>query len=437
MHDAPPSYPLPFDETRRLQVLESLAILDTEPEPEFERLTWLAQRHFGTKFAFFSLVADNRQWFKSGCGLDVFETGRDVSFCAHAIMRDELLIVLDATRDGRFSDNPLVTGPPHIRFYAGAPIVVDGALIGSLCVIDDMPRDSFSDTDATALAAFGQIVQDAIRARQRTRAEVVSLEKQLKAERELANAAANAKRQFLDLIGHELRTPLNAVIGFADAISKECLGPVTPPGYREFAEQIVYSGHRQLQLIQRIIQLTADGRVELVEEVIDLRAHISQCVDAMTGDAVVKKIHLTATAPDLPVSLLADPIHVEQMLLELIGNAIKFLPENGHVSINHAVTPSGCIAITISDDGAGISDAAMETALGTFSQLSEGLGRLHEGAGIGLPIVKKLAELHGAEFSITSSKTNAANATIVFPGYRTIDHTASSQTSDAGDPQAL
>lgn len=147
------------DEPGRLQSLRSLRILDTHPEERFDRLTRLAKRLFDVPIALVSLVDENRQWFKSIQGLDATETPRDVSFCAHAILGESLLVVPDATKDARFADNPLVVGEPHIRFYAGYPIEApDGSKLGTLCIIDNQPRHFGSD-ELEALADLAQIVE--------------------------------------------------------------------------------------------------------------------------------------------------------------------------------------------------------------------------------------------------------------------------------------
>lgn len=133
--------PLPADEPQRLAALCALEILDTPAEARFDRLTRLAQRHFRTPIALIGLVDRDRQWFKSRQGLAAAQTPRDISLCAHATMRDDLFCVEDARADPRFADNPLVSGPPHIRFYAGAPLrSPEGARVGTLSVIDVRPR---------------------------------------------------------------------------------------------------------------------------------------------------------------------------------------------------------------------------------------------------------------------------------------------------------
>ena len=131
----------PKNETRRLKVLWQYDVLDTVPEEVFDDLTDLAANICEAPIALISLVDEDRQWFKAKVGTTVAETSRDVSFCAHAILKPDLLIVPDATKDKRFKNNPIVTGPQKIRFYAGAPLVTpDGYALGTLCVLDQKAR---------------------------------------------------------------------------------------------------------------------------------------------------------------------------------------------------------------------------------------------------------------------------------------------------------
>jgi signal transduction histidine kinase len=415
-----PPFPKPVNEDYRLVVLEDIGILDSGSAPEFDRLTRLAARHFDVMIALVSIVGEHRQWFKSCFGLDASETDRRHAFCSHTILGADIMVVPDATRDGRFKDNPLVTGPPNIRFYAGAPLIIDGAAIGTFCLVDDTPRSEFTDEDKACLSAFAQIAIDEIRLADLSRiARNPYVEKLRRAQRR-TDAAEEAKTQFLAMMSHELRTPLNAVIGFAEAISGEILGPVSPPQYRDFARHIVEGGRRQLRLIERMLQLTDQGKIELQEETIDLKALVHHCTDSLAGEALLARIVLREDLPKEPLCLCADPVHMEQIVLELISNAMKATPRGEHIRIAASVDDSRAITVSIVDNGCGISELDFPEAVDVFSQVSKGYDRKTEGAGIGLPIVRKLAELHGATLSLTPRAECGTCASVCFPAYRTV-----------------
>ena len=151
---------IPANETGRLLSLHQLQILDTQPERHFDRITSIARRVFRTRICLVSLVDTNRQWFKSRQGLDVEETPRAISFCGHAILDDDVFVIEDALSDSRFFDNPLVSGEPNIRFYAGCPVRGPGGYrIGTLCVIDSEARE-FPNADRELLRDMAALVED-------------------------------------------------------------------------------------------------------------------------------------------------------------------------------------------------------------------------------------------------------------------------------------
>ncbi len=153
-----PAYPK--NEDIRLATLRSLDILDTEPEERFDRLTRIAKRLFGVPIALVSFVDINRQWFKSSQGLETTEMPRDISFCGHTILGNDIFIIPDTLLDNQFYDNPLVLKEPKIRFYAGVPLVVsNGIKIGTLCIIDRIPR-TISKEDKDLLRDLGQMAVD-------------------------------------------------------------------------------------------------------------------------------------------------------------------------------------------------------------------------------------------------------------------------------------
>lgn len=149
---------IPANESDRIRALRDLLILDSEPEARFDAITSYCQSRFGVQIALVSLVDTDRQWFKSACGLTAKETPRDISFCGHAILEDQVFIIPDARQDERFHDNPLVVGAPFIRFYAGAPLKLSsGHAVGTLCLIDSRPR-KLADEEREHLEVLAHMV---------------------------------------------------------------------------------------------------------------------------------------------------------------------------------------------------------------------------------------------------------------------------------------
>lgn len=149
--------PKPFNEKERLRELNRFSILDSAPEPEFDELVELASRICKAPISMISLVDEDRQWFKSKIGLSTDQTDRNISFCGHAILNNDVMVVADTTSDQRFSDNPFVTETPSIRFYAGAPIVSNGHTLGTICILDVVPRNISEEEIRTLKILAGQV----------------------------------------------------------------------------------------------------------------------------------------------------------------------------------------------------------------------------------------------------------------------------------------
>ena len=187
--------PIPKNETRRLKVLWQYEVLDTVPEEVFDDLTNLAAYICEAPIALISLVDEDRQWFKARTGVTLKETAREISFCAHAIVKEGVFVVPDATKDARFKNNPLVTGPQKIRFYAGAPLITpDGHALGTLCVLDKNPR-TLRPQQQQALSVLARHVVSQLELRRHARElQQVSVNR-----REQASALARAKAEIVRL----------------------------------------------------------------------------------------------------------------------------------------------------------------------------------------------------------------------------------------------
>ncbi|MEM7184006.1 MAG: GAF domain-containing protein [Spirochaetota bacterium] len=172
--------PIPNNDIERLASLHALQLLDTIEEERFDRITRLASQLLGVNIALVSLVDENRQWFKSKCGLDAPETPRDISFCGHAIMKDEIFYIPNSLEDERFHDNPLVTGPPHVIFYAGKPLKTkSGHNIGTLCMIHDKPK-RLSPEEFQLIEDIGKIAENEINVMTLSRALIIQKESEEK-----------------------------------------------------------------------------------------------------------------------------------------------------------------------------------------------------------------------------------------------------------------
>jgi sigma-B regulation protein RsbU (phosphoserine phosphatase) len=214
--------PIPAGEAERLEALHALHVLDTAPEERFDRITRMLTRIFGVPIAYVSLIDSDRQWFKSSCGLDGPQTSRDISFCAHAILSDEALIIPDALADRRFADSPLVIGPPHVRFYAGQPLAGPGGQkIGTLCIADRKPR-RLEESELETLRELARVVE-----RELNLSEAVQLQKELLA---LKDEAAQAEREKLEYLNqmldsqHHLVRELEQAVRYVRSLLPEPLG---------------------------------------------------------------------------------------------------------------------------------------------------------------------------------------------------------------------
>ncbi len=199
--------PIPANETERIADLHALKVLATEPEERYDRLTRLASGIFDVPIAYLALVDSERQWFKSRCGLSDDSTDRSVSFCGHAIMEDRLMIVEDALEDERFHDNPMVTGPPNIRFYAGHPLRgQNGHNIGTFCIADTNPR-SLSRVDTVMLGELAAVAEHELGL-----VDLLSSQHELLSTKNALLTAQQQQAADLDLAGQYVRSQLPATL---------------------------------------------------------------------------------------------------------------------------------------------------------------------------------------------------------------------------------
>ncbi|HKF71401.1 MAG TPA: ATP-binding protein [Stellaceae bacterium] len=240
--------------------------------------------------------------------------------------------------------------------------------------------------------------------------------------RRAAESANRSKSRFLAVMSHELRTPLNAIIGFSDLIQTQSLGPLQPAKYREYAEDIHVSGQNLLSVINDILDMAKieDGKMVLFEEAIDLCQQVSVAIRFVADRARQGQIALDREiAPGLP-PLLADQRSIRHILLNLLSNSIKFTPGGGRVAVRAERVRDGGLALAVADTGIGMSPEHLAVALTPFGQVANEYTRRHDGTGLGLPLVKSLAELHGAAVEIESALGRGTTVRITFPAARVL-----------------
>lgn len=238
----------------------------------------------------------------------------------------------------------------------------------------------------------------------------------LRRAKEAAVEASKAKSEFLANVSHELRTPLNAIIGFSEVMTQEVFGPVGSDRYRDYASDIRQSGVHLLGVINDLLDYSKleAGRLELHLEEVSVNQLVDKCVRIMHGSAESEKVTLIAKEFDLDDTVIGDAQKITQIILNLVSNAIKFTPSGGVVSLlleDRADT----VQIQVTDSGIGMSTADIELALSPFGQVDSALNRTQMGTGLGLPLSKSLAELHGGTLVIESAPGEGTTITVSLP----------------------
>ncbi len=379
--------PLHPRESERLRVLRSLDILDTGQEQVYDDLARLAARVCDTPVALISLIDEQRQWFKSECGIEVDETPREWAFCAHTILGQRLLVVEDASRDGRFRDNPFVTGAPYVRFYAGAPLIVENDLaVGALCVFGYEPR-TLSPAQADALQVLARQVVQQLELR-RTLGQLQRLDR--------------AKDEFIAMVSHEMQTPLTSVCGSLSLLRHGKAGSLD-----QDASHMVELAHRNADrlrdIVQDILELTKieAGELQLERQTLELQALVSRALELNRIQFQRGAYAVLHDSIDSEVWIHGDEQRLLQVLSRLISNAAKFASDGDRVEVRLR-TNNNTARIEITDHGPGISASDQTRLFTKFQQSGSGEQPKLAGTGLGLHICKRVVELHQGELGVES-----------------------------------
>ncbi len=372
-------------ESQRLATLAKLQVLNQTDEPALDRLVQTAALIFGAPMCAVSLVGEDEEWFKARCGIDTTHGPRGEAFCAHTILTDEVLVVENALADERFKDNPQVTGPDAIRFYAGAPIIAsDGSRIGAFCIKDRKPRE-VSSREVEILRAFAAMAMSEIMHRLAVKTTC---------------AANRAKSCFLAGVNHAVRSPLTAIFGYTELLVEPGLAEAER---EEAVQSIRRNGNQLLEFIDDAIllaELEAGGVESRPRDFVlcDLVRDIEANIGSFARD---KKLQLDiSTMIDVPPILHADPVLLRHTLAQLLGNAVKYTA-SGSVSlhIRNGHKPDS-VCFEVSDTGCGMSS---DQLAGLWTALEFREAKNSRNSGIGLPIVARIAALMNGDVAARST----------------------------------
>jgi PAS domain S-box-containing protein len=332
---------------------------------------------------------------------------------------------------------------PVASFISGLPLDRDGNLIdrdaAMLTIVRDdgttvmlevvvsvsrsasarASQDSNPEVNCTFILTFRDVTE-----RQR-------VEEQKRLAMERAIAADRAKSEFLANMSHELRTPLNAIIGFSEVMEGEMFGPIGVPQYKNYVSDIMASGRHLLAIINDILDMSKieAGEMKLSEEAIEPATLIASTMRLIEGRAFNAKVGVSAEVDaDLP-RLWGDSRMIRQCLLNLLSNAVKFTPKGGSISVIARRDRSGSLVLAVRDTGIGMNDADLERAMAPFGQVDSRLERKYEGTGLGLPLTKRMMDLHGGSLKIESRPNAGTTASLCFPPARIIAAPAAKATS--------
>ncbi len=383
---------LPDDEKARLAAIERYRLEGVGREIAFDHATELAAAVFQVPISLVSIVNAREQCFRGAQGLEVLCTPRHVSFCGHALEATNVMIVEDALEDERFFDNPLVTGDPKIRFYAGAPLLLsDGTIPGTLCLIDRKPRP-FTASQGEELRRLARLVVDIIELRLDG---IVAEERQ--------QALARLKDEFVTATSHELRTPLTSISGSLGLLLAGAAGEVPERAMR--LVQIAHSNSQRLVgLVSEMLDMDklTSGEMHLDKVPVEVTALLIEAVDANSGYAIQHQAQLVTVPVPPGMKVVGDHCRLIQVLTNLISNAVKYSITGGTVTISAKQLNKESVRITVADQGRGIPEEFRQRIFTRFAQADASDARDKRGTGLGLAIVKELVTQMGGEVNFKS-----------------------------------
>jgi GAF domain-containing protein len=396
-------YPVPGNEPARRRLIETLDLERRRDDPFFAHVVATVQTIFDAPVAFLSLISGDEQRLLCIKGIDLEQTPRTHSMCAYTVAAKRSIVSGDTHDDPRFRDHPVVVGAPHLRFSASAPVILSsGFCIGTLCAVDFVPHEAPEAHQIAQLEALA-----AMTAR--------FYEAPLEPDPERAAAAERvreeAQQAFLALVGHELRTPLNGIVGLSHCLDAR------DDAEREIHDALRDSATHLDAIIHNVIAFSTlgSGEIDLSEDATDLADLARRAAAAVNGllRARGKTLHL-----DLPemVPIAADDA---KLLLALTCTLDNVLAHGGETAwLDVRVDADGTAVIRLADDGPGLTTERQHAIWEPFSIGADLHTRQADGLGLGLPLTRRILELHGGDIDIAPRDGGGLVATLRLPAWR-------------------
>lgn len=404
--------PIPANEKARLQELIRYEVLHTQAEEDFDQIVRLASAICQTPISTITLLDFNKQWFKAKVGLEITETNRDVSFCSHAILQDDkIMMVTDALEDERFFDNPLVLGDPNIRFYAGYPLVsFSGHKLGTLCVIDKVPR-SLNDEQKLALEILGNQVVKLFELRLRNKEAEIKT-RLIEEQKTQLEESAIVQNKIISIIAHDVRGPVSSLKTMVELTKAKSL---TESETAELMEMLDKQLDGTLDMLTNLVDwgsmLLKKGKLSI--DKVSVSDVVAKIFKNYAPFAALKKNKLASLVSE-SCTVMADENTLRFVLRNIISNANKFTSE-GTITINALSQPGGKVTIVISDSGCGMSQEIIQQLFNPAKRHSREGTNKERGSGLGLILAKEFTEAMNATIDVVSEPNKGTSFSVTLP----------------------
>jgi len=402
---------LNLNENARLDKLLSYNILDTPEENDFDELVNLASRICKTPISLISLLDDKRQWFKARIGLEATETPKEISFCQHAIKDEQLFIVNDALLDARFSDNPLVLGAPDIRFYAGMPLTTsDGYNLGTLCVIDTVPRILTEEQKESLRIISKQVTKQ------------LDLKNSIQKERELnlilntnqaeLQEANSAKDKLFGIVAHDLRAPINNIKAMLSLYEK---GDIDEQELKEFLSNLSAKVNETTEMLENLLSWAKSqlSNTLITRTKVNVSDIVTSEINKNKKAAEVKGISLDSKVTE-DFIIWVDSDMISMVLRNLLSNAIKFCKKNDSITIMVKKNDKQLL-VSVKDSGLGISKENLNKLFNNNDSISTFGTNKEKGIGIGLNLCKTFLNKNNGDIWVESEENKGSTFTFSLP----------------------